>query len=234
MKLFKLQTLSRNLFGTQQDTMTLPETAAGPRQEAWLRRGLGMELLVFALIVAVGASSRLWLQELPNFKPVAALALFAGFYFRRFWLAVVAVVVIMLVSDSWLGAYDWRLTISVYGSLGLASLIGWFVQRWARKAGDADRPAGGRRWLQFAAASVVMSTTFFVLTNGAVWCIGGWYSGDLLGLAQCYVAAIPFYRATLIGDLMFTGAIMGVYQLAVVMVRAADSTQPSASLVESV
>jgi hypothetical protein len=30
-------------------------------------------------------------------------------------------------------------------------------------------------------------------------------------LASCYAAGLPFYRATMIGDLFFTGALVGGY-----------------------
>jgi len=64
---------------------------------------------------------------------------------------------------------------------------------------------------RFAAASVLMSTAFFVLTNGAVWAMGQWYPESWSGLVSCYAAGVPFYRATLIGDLFFTGVLVSSY-----------------------
>jgi hypothetical protein len=56
-----------------------------------------------------------------------------------------------------------------------------------------------------------MSTAFFVLTNGAVYLMGQWYPSTWSGLANCYSAGVPFYRATLMGDLFFTGVLVGGY-----------------------
>src|SRR5262245_35392811 len=48
------------------------------------------------------------------------------------------------------------------------------------------------------------SVTFFLTTNFAVWAFEGIYSHDLAGLTACYVAALPFFKNTIIGDLFWT------------------------------
>ena len=65
--------------------------------------------VVFVLLVLVGAQVRIWLQDLPNFAPVAALALFAGYYFRSWLLALCLPLSIMAISDLAIGGYDWRM-----------------------------------------------------------------------------------------------------------------------------
>jgi hypothetical protein len=67
-------------------------------------------------------------------------------------------------------------------------------------------------------AAFLCSLQFFVLTNLALW-IGAVaqhnpiYSADLAGLVDCYTLAIPFWGRTLAGDLLFSGAIFGLYEL---------------------
>ena len=45
------------------------------------------------------------------------------------------------------------------------------------------------------------SLLFFLMSNFGVWLY--WYPHTLNGLAACYLLAVPFYRNTLIGDLVF-------------------------------
>lgn len=55
------------------------------------------------------------------------------------------------------------------------------------------------------------SFTFFLVSNfGVFW---GFYSHDLTGLAQAYIPAIPFYKNTLIGDLLFGYGFLAVKYL---------------------
>jgi hypothetical protein len=170
-----------------------------------------IEAGVFLLIVTIGIASRFWLFELPNFKPVAAVALFGGFFFRKSWPAIAALIVIMVLSDLQLGVYDWKLAICVYTSLGLACGLGVWIKRSVDK--HAQRKLGWEQAGRFAIASLAMSTAFYLLTNGAFWWMGQLYAASWTGLVDCYVAGIPFYRATLFGDVFFTGLLVGGYAL---------------------
>ena len=179
--------------------------------EPSVRQRILVDVFVFLLIVTIGIASRFWLIDIPNFKPVAALVLFGGFYFRKLWPAIAALIVIMVASDLSLGAYNWKLAVSVYGSLGLACVLGAWIKR---SVESKERTMGWNQVGRFAIASLVMSTAFYLLTNGAVWWMGSWYSASWVGLVECYVAGIPFYRATLFGDFLFTGVLVGGYALA--------------------
>ena len=64
-------------------------------------------------------------------------------------------------------------------------------------------------------ASLAGSVTFFIVSNFAVW-VGGslaMYPKTLAGLVECYAMAVPFFRNTLAGDVMFAGAFFGVAAL---------------------
>jgi hypothetical protein len=167
-------------------------------------------LLAFAFaLVAIGVISRIVLVGSPNFKPVCALALFAGFYFSRTWLAAVVVGLILVVSDLMIGGYEWQLMAAVYGSTFFAVLLGVVIRN------RQSRSPGGMLFGRFAAASLAMSATFFVLTNFAVWAFGGWYPTTWSGLVDCYVAAIPFFRWTLVSDFVFSQALVAAFTLSV-------------------
>ena len=61
--------------------------------------------------------------------------------------------------------------------------------------------------------AVTSSVVFFLATNLAVWAFEGLYTQDLAGLSRCYVAALPFFKNTVIGDLFWTGVLFGGYHL---------------------
>ena len=169
---------------------------------------------MFLLIVGIGIASRLWLVDWPNFKPLAALILFGGFFFKRTWIPILACVLVLAISDLQLGVYNWQMAMSVYASFALSCGLGFWVRR-SLETQQADRilPSIGFGQVgRFAAASLLMSTAFFLLTNGAVWCLG-WYPQTGEGLLACYSAGIPFYRATLLGDLFFTSVTIASYCL---------------------
>ena len=162
------------------------------------------------MIIAVGVASRFWLIDMPNFKPVAALVLFGGFFFRRALTALIALIGVMFVSDIWLGTYAWPVLLSVYLSLAAAAALGC----WIRRSEGQSSKVNTQTLARFTFASVTMSSLFFAFTNGAVWMAGQWYPRTWEGLCDCYLAGVPFYRATLMGDLFFTSVIVAVYAAA--------------------
>ena len=131
------------------------------------------QLGVFLLIVILGIASRFWLVDVPNFKPVAAMALFGAFFFRRSWVAIASLFLIMFLSDLRLGVYDWKLAVCVYLSLAVAGGLGIWIKRSIEK--DSPNRLGFKQAGRFVIASVIMSTAFFMLTNGAFWWMGQWY-----------------------------------------------------------
>lgn len=162
-------------------------------------------VFVFLLIVAAGILSRFWMIEEPNFKPIGALILFAGFYYGRASIGVAAMVLTMLVSDFFLGFYQPMVMLAVYGSLMVCCALGVICNRW--NTGRFSVGTVGK----FAVASLAMSITFFVLTNLAVWASGTWYSTTFDGLQRCFVAAIPFFRNTVASDLLFSQGLLLAY-----------------------
>lgn len=166
------------------------------------------ELAVFAGLVVAGSAVSLSFQDIPNFAPIAALSLFAGYYFRSFVLAICVPLTVLAVKDSVIGTYDWRLMTLVYGTL-LAPVALRGILR-SRFVIDGARPSltayafGG-----LVGCSLLSSVAFFVITNFGCWAMTSHYESTWTGLVECYVAAIPFFRNTLAGDLFFSTATFG-------------------------
>jgi hypothetical protein len=70
------------------------------------------------------------------------------------------------------------------------------------------RPSPGEGVL---AAALGGGLVFFLASNFVVWLGGTMYPYSLAGLVDCYAAAIPFYRNTLVGDLGFGTAFFGAH-----------------------
>jgi hypothetical protein len=77
-----------------------------------------------------------------------------------------------------------------------------------------------------ASLSLTSSLVFFVSTNFAVWAFGTTYSHDLTGLLTCYVAALPFFKNTLVGDLFWTCVLFGGHRLFLVLRTIAATRVP--------
>jgi hypothetical protein len=61
--------------------------------------------------------------------------------------------------------------------------------------------------------SVLASTSFFAVSNYAVWVSSGMYPHSLGGLTACYASALPFYRNDLISTLLVAGVAFGAEAL---------------------
>jgi hypothetical protein len=89
----------------------------------------------------------------------------------------------------------------VYAAFALTVLMGGMLR---------DR----MRALPVLGTATVASLLFFALTNLGVWLTWDLYPLSLEGLMQAYTAGLPFYRNTLVGDLLFTGLLFGGFALA--------------------
>ena len=162
-------------------------------------------LIIFVGLLGVGMAGRL-LPHPPNFTPIAAAALFAGFYFSNRLVAAVVPMAILGLSDLIIGTYILPLMLTVYG----AFLFPLIFRRWLREKLSAVRVGTG---------AVCGSVFFFVSTNLSVWLFGGWYPSTPGGLAHCFLAAVPFFKNTLAGDLVWSAAFFGSYALALELKR---------------
>lgn len=166
------------------------------------------KIIISAILIFIGATFRL-LPHPWNFTPIAAVALFSGVYLGRKYAFSVPFLA-MFLSDIFLGFYEWKLMLAVYGSFALVGLIGLAI----KKRKNPATVLGG---------SLTASILFFLITNFAVWQFSFWYPKTLSGLFQCYVLALPFFRSALLGDLFYTGVLFGTYELILILAREKES-----------
>ncbi len=199
------------------------EPAVG--RESKLLAGI-LVLLAIGLTVVLRVAPRLWplppeAVTLWNLMPIGALGLFAGARLRSWW-AWLAPIAAMLISDLLLikpladigqTAFTWETPIG-YASYALYVVLG--------------RALASQAWPVTAfGGAMAGSVQFFLVTNFAVWAggDGNLYPHTPAGLLQCFVAALPFYRGTLVGDLLYSGLLFGVYHALVWALHRREASQ---------
>lgn len=168
------------------------------------KTGKLLEAAIAILFVAAGVALRL-LPHPPNFSPIMAIALFSGVYLSK-KIAFALPIVAMIISDIFLGFYDLKLVLVVYLGIILCVVLGILVKK-------------HKNFKTITLSSLSGSIIFFALTNFAVWFFYNWYPKNFLGLISCYVAALPFFKNSLLGDLFFALVFFGAYELAKVMIQ---------------
>jgi hypothetical protein len=158
-------------------------------------RGLRADLALIAFLIGLDVAARL-LPHAPNWSPIAATALFAGTILSRRGLALIVPLAALLISDLVLGFNRWPMFLAVYGALALPAVLTMSFRR-LRAPG------------MFIPVMAGCSVVFFAATNFAVWAEGDLFPRTLAGLSQCYVAALPFFQQTLIGDLAWAVVLFG-------------------------
>lgn len=152
---------------------------------------------VVTLMVFISAFVRL-LPHPPNFAPIAAMALFGGAYFNKRSFAFAVPLAAMFLTDAIIGFYSsaWL----TYLSFALIVMVGIVM---LKKVSVKN----------LIIASITASVSFFAITNFGVWLFGTLYPKTPAGLMESYIAAIPFFQNSLLGDLFFIGVMFGVYEL---------------------
>ena len=167
--------------------------------------------MIYVLIV-LAALSRL-LPHLPNFTPIAGMALFGAAVLPSKRLALLIPLAALLLSDLFLGFYGWAGMASVYGATLLVGLLGHVLLR--KRSDSVGRIAG---------AALSGSVLFFVITNAVCWWTG--YPHTMAGLSLCFTLALPFFRNEVLGTILSAAALFGGQAL---LVRAASGKRRSAA-----
>lgn len=152
--------------------------------------------LALALIV-IGVSFR-FLPHIPNFTPIIALTLFGAAYLPK-KVAFLIPLGVMVTSDLFIGSYQFSLMLIVYGSLLSLTGVGFYLK-------EDDN------WKAIGLSSLLGAVLFFLFTNFGVWLLTPWYPKTISGLLECYYLALPFFRNTVAGTLVYSSALFFSYK----------------------
>jgi hypothetical protein len=165
----------------------------------WYSRPMTLGIAAVGILAAASTflpeSLRPW-----NFAAIGAVALFAAA--RLGFLPALAIVAVALVVKD-LGMYVRHgfepYPLSWVFFAGYAA-IGWLFLR------KTESPVA------IGLAALSASIVFFLASNFVSWLEQAYpYGYSFAGLLDCYSAAIPFYRGTITGDLLYSGAFFGLH-----------------------
>lgn len=180
------------------------------------RSDLLLPSLTFCLLVAIGVAGR-WGQPAWGATPITAVALVAGAYFTHRGVAMLVPFASLFLSDLLLQAHDnGPVMFAVYGCMMATALLGPLLRD--------GTSTGVKRFARFALCGTAPATWFFVVTNFAVWMFRSDYTKTISGLTECYIAALPFYRNMLAGDVFYLGLMVLAFSLAGAGLTAGRST----------
>ncbi|MEA3398292.1 MAG: DUF6580 family putative transport protein [Patescibacteria group bacterium] len=162
------------------------------------------KLILIIGIITLAAGSRL-IKHPFNFTPIIAMSIFAGVYLNKKW-AVMLPLAAMIISDFFIGFYDWQVMASVYAGIALAFFIGYILKK-------------RKKWQTAIAGALASSAAFFIITNFSIWAFFDWYPHTWAGLLNCFTLALPFFRNSLAGDLLYTGAFFAAYEVILALVN---------------
>jgi hypothetical protein len=154
-------------------------------------------LLLVAVLTRVLPHAGWW-----NLTAVGGALLYFGA--RRSWREMLAPLAVLMATDYYLTvfayhySFRWESYLPTWAWYLAAMALGQILLR-ARTT-----------VVRVTAGALLGPTSFFVLSNYAVWAGGGMYPHTLAGLNACFVAALPFYRNDLISTAIVAGLAFGV------------------------
>ena len=160
-------------------------------------QNLKPQIVAISVVIFALALFRL-LPHWPNVSPVAAMALFGGAFYADKRLAFIVPFVALFLSDLVLGLHNSM--VFVYAGFALTVAIGFMLRNRITVTNTAF-------------AVVVSSVLFFLLTNFGAWLTSALYAKTAEGLMQAFVAGIPFFQNSLLGNLAYAAVIFGGYVL---------------------
>ncbi|MGR3809549.1 DUF6580 family putative transport protein [Jiulongibacter sp. NS-SX5] len=167
-------------------------------------------LILAIVLVVLSAVSRL-VDHPMNFTPITGLALFSAYAFSGKWKLIVpfaAIILSDIVLEITKGYGFHSGTLMVYGAFAVMIAIGYLLIK---------KPT----IINVLGSAVLASVVFFLITNFALFYpevtegsnLQG-YPHTMEGVIASYTAGIPFFRNMLLGDVIFTGVLFGIYETA--------------------
>lgn len=177
-------------------------------------------ILMVILAVLVRTLNINHITEWVTFTPIGAVAMFSGTYLKDRWKAFLVPIVTVFISDLVLN-YAWfhhfvlvdSSSVVVYATLAIMVLIGTYI-----KNVNVATVIG---------ASLLSVLMHWLLTDIDPWLNGTTYAKGIVGYGQSLIAALPFEKSLLLGNLIFGAILYGGFELAK---RKYTVLQPTAKL----
>jgi hypothetical protein len=172
---------------------------------------INLKFFTVLLFILIAGASRF--LPFHNFTALGAISLFGAAHFNKKWFAIIITIVAAWLTDLFVNnvlyasqfptftwfyqGFYWQ-----YISYALIAIAGFFILK------KVTIPTV----LTGALASIVI---FFLVSNFGVWVSAtSSYPKTITGLMECYAAAIPFVKGTILGDLIYSTVLFGGFALA--------------------
>jgi len=163
------------------------------------------KLLMAVMLIVLGVIGRFAFIEyvgIPNFEIVTTIAIIAGIYLGGMYIAIVPLSVIfvsdLIIGNNFILLFTWSAFLFI-------SFVGYLLRNKVRK----------NIIIGSISVSLISSIFFYLYTNFGWWLMSGMYEHSLSGLLRCYYMAIPFFRNSLVGNLILVP--IGVYSFSKVL-----------------
>lgn len=174
-------------------------------------------ILIVIGLMLLGILVRL-IPNMPNFSPYIGVALFGGAMLpKRTW-AILGTTAMLYLGDLLLNntvarpyftgyeGFVWGANYMIFNLIATIIMV-VFASYVLRKPSIA----------RIGGSALIAAVVFFIISNFGVWVTSEvTYPKTLAGLMQCYVAAIPFFKGTLISAVVYTVAFFGIHRLVTV------------------
>lgn len=165
--------------------------------------------LILVTMIVLAAATRFipplaspWLN-LWNFTAIGAMCLFGGSHFQRKSLAFAVPMAALFLSDVALSAVLYG-----FGGINVISMS-YLLFALTTLLGMSLR--GRSTFLNVTAAAIIASAGFFLFSNFHVWLTGHGAPRTAVTLGETFVAALPFAKNMLLGNLFYSYVLFGGY-----------------------
>lgn len=169
--------------------------------------------LVFLIVLVLGTLYRIIPFEIrPTWigSPQLAIAVFAGAVIKSRKWSFALPILSLFISD---------VAMEVLFKMGASEFSGFYKGQWINYLLIASTTIIGffinkRKVADIAGGLIAAPVIYFLFSNFVVWIGNGGYqrAKTFIGLTQCYIDALPFLSASLVGTVLFGGLFFGIYQ----------------------
>ena len=151
-----------------------------------------------------------------NFSAVTGMVIFGGFMFGRQKSFFIITILALFFTDFIFNNYIHPEYFPVRtGLVFFSSYMIWVYLSYGLIIMLSSKFLRKFSYLKRFSTALVSSMIFYLITNFAWLYPVSLYSRDLNGIIQSYTAALPFFRTSLVSDILFSFMIFGIYDLVV-------------------
>lgn len=165
-----------------------------------------VNILLAIVLILAAATLRIVNRELHlyNLAPIGAVGIFAGSVIKDKRMAYLMPLFSMFIADLYFQFFT-----SVTGFYGIEQVLVYTAMAAVTFLGSK---MGNITPAKVVGYSLTGSVLFFIVSNFGSY-LNGWYGYDLKGLMTTYIVAIPFFKNTIVSELIGSVALFGLYSL---------------------